>query len=381
MAVSICSFIWRSYCNKSPYSGQSGLAKHPFVAQRRRMTFPSLPRWFTFLTGVAAAVAFLFISGDAEEPNRLPDARQLSVTAHRLAVPAGNVDIPTALSLHLTDAWELTSANSEFGGLSAMYASGRALTFVADRGALIRLGSNPASESWRGIVSPLPFGCGDMNDKHLRDTESLAFDPKMGTLWIGFEHRNGICRIASENNEGTLFNAPKAMSHWWKAGGPEAMVRLKGGGFLIFQETPRDHAPDNDVLYFDRDPAEPSAKVTLMRYRAPTGFSPVDAAQLPDGRLLVLNRQFALPFNFTNRLSILTLPKIKPGALLTGPIIARIDGGGIADNYEALAIDSDGQDLSIWLASDSNFFSIQRTLLLRFAWPGAARLEPRVHTG
>jgi hypothetical protein len=345
------------------------------------MIAPSLPRWFIFLTVLGAVASLIFLGGDAAEPNRVPDARPLSVTAHKLVVPPGNVDIPSALSLRLAEAWELTSANSEFGGLSAMYASGRALTFISDRGALIRLGRDPGTRSWQGVVTPLPPGCGDMNDKNDRDTESLALDAKSGSLWIGFEDRNGICRIASAANGGTRFVAPAEMSHWWKAGGPEATVRLKEGDFLVFQETPRDHQPYSDVIHFDRDPTNPKAKKVIMRYRAPTGYRPVDAAQLPDGRLLILNRRFALPFNFTNRLSIVTLPKLASGALLTGPIVARIDGEGIADNYEALSIDNDGEDLTIWLASDNNFMAIQRTLLLRFVWPGAARVERAGHSG
>ncbi len=339
------------------------------------MTSPTLPRWFNLLTAVGSVIALIFIGADTEVPNRRPEATALTVTARHIDVPKGNVDIPTALSLRLTDAWELTSSNAEFGGLSAMYASGGALTFISDHGALTRLGRDTASPRWIGVAGPLPTGCGNMEDKHQRDTESLVMDARTGSMWIGFEHRNGICRIASKANGGTVFVRPTLMRHWRQSGGPEAMVRLRNGGFLVFEEVPKEGGATSSVIHFDRDPADPNAKTTLMRYRPPTGYNPVDAAQLPDGRILVLNRRFALPFNFTNRLSIFSLPKIQAGAVLAGPIIARIDGEGIADNFEALSIDNDGEDLTIWLASDNNFMTIQRSLLLRFIWPGAARVE------
>ncbi len=336
-----------------------------------------LSAWFKFLTFFAVLGTLALSFGDAERPNRNPVARSLIVDATALKVPPGNVDIPTELSLRLTNAWDLNSANDEFGGLSAMYASGHALTFISDKGSITRLGASELEQQWHGFVGPLPFGCGNMANKHFRDTESLAVDPHKGTMWIGFESRNVICRIAARANGGTAFFAPKAMKSWLDTGGAESIARLRDGSMLVFQEVPNDDQTNSEVLHFDRDPLDPAAKITSMRYQPPKGFHPVDAAQLPDGRLLVLNRKFALPFNFTSRLSIVSLPKVKEGALLTGPIIARIDGQGIADNYEALAIDNDGQDLVIWIASDDNFLSIQRTLLLRFVWPGAARLADR----
>jgi hypothetical protein len=359
---------------ESPISATFGLVKGSIVPQEADMIAHPLPRWFKFLTIFGSLGAFIFFYGDAGKPDRIPSARALTVIAHTVPVPLGNVDIPTSLSLRLTDAWDLNSPNDEFGGLSAMYASGGALTFLSDQGALVRLGRDPASPIWRGAIRPLPKGCGRMESKHLRDTESLAVDPKTGNMWIGFEGRNIICRIASKSNGGVRVGGPAAMNDWRPNGGPEAITRLHNGATLVFREVPADGDAFSDALYFDGDPAMPTAHVTRMRYRPPTGYRAVDAAQLPDGRILILNRKFAFPFKFTSRLSIVTLPNIKEGAILAGPIIARIDGEGIAENFEGLAIDNDGEDLAIWLASDDNFLSIQRTLLLRFIWPGAARL-------
>ena len=333
-----------------------------------------LPPWFKLLTFFFAFGVMVLLFGDGPKIDRVPVAHSLIVTARPVPVPRGNVDIPTALSLKLVEAWEMNSANPELGGISAMHASGPALSFLSDRGALIRLGQSGARR-WQGVVGPLPSGCGDMRDRKWRDTESFTTDERSGSIWIGFESHNGLCRIASAAQGGTRRFTPDAMQNWPETGGAEAMTRLKGGAFLIFAERPADSGPTAPLLHFDRDPLDPAARVTAMRYRPPAGYRPVDVAQLPDGRLLVLNRRFELPFAFSAKLSIVTLPKVKAGLTVSGPIIARIEGDGLGENYEALSIDNDGRDLSIWIASDDNFLSIQKTLLLHFVWPGAARLE------
>jgi hypothetical protein len=320
--------------------------------------------------------SFLFMSlvrGDAPKPDRMTVGRDLTVIASPLTIPESNVDIPTGLTLRLANAWVLTSPNNEFGGLSALFASGTALTFLSDQGALVRLNQDPGQAKWRGAIAPIPMACGDMHKKEYRDTESLASDPRTGTLWIGFEERNAVCRLGGSERAGSQARALPAMKNWPDTGGPEAMARLRDGSFLLFEEFPVGHGPVGEVIHYDRDPVNPRARAVKLAYRPPTGYRPVDAAQLPDGRLLVLNRRFEIPFSFTARLSLVDISNLSAGHILAGPIVARLEGPEIADNYEALAIDNDGHDLSIWVASDDNFMAIQRTLLLRFVWPMAGK--------
>ncbi|MBK7284057.1 MAG: hypothetical protein IPI83_06470 [Sphingomonadales bacterium] len=53
------------------------------------------------------------------------------------------------------------------------------------------------------------------------------------------------------------------------------------------------------LLHFDRDPVDPHAVVTAMRYGStPAQYHPVDAAMLPDGRMLIVNRRYAFPAGF-----------------------------------------------------------------------------------
>ena len=329
---------------------------------------------FTLLTLIIAFITVSLLYGDSQKPERPITAERFSISAKRLPLPAGNADIATSLSLRLTDVWDLNSASRTFGGLSALHASGSSLTFMADNSAMIRVMQDGQSRRWTGIVSPLPAACRAVGQKERRDTESMISDRATGTLWIGFEVRNGVCRIASAERGGSRYYNPDSMEKWPQTGGAEAMVRLAKGGFLIFAERPRGNGPVADVVHFDRDPVDPAALVTVMTYRPPSGYRPVDAVELPDGRILVLNRRFQLPFSFSARLSIIDARRVAAGLVLTGPVIARLDGDDLGENFEALALDNDGENLTIWVASDDNFMSYQRTVLLRFIWPGAGRL-------
>jgi hypothetical protein len=345
--------------------------QRPFMNRSRRKYL------FNFLVMLFAAGTLTILFGDARKPDRPIRGQSIEVIARKLTIPPGNADIPTSISLKLVEGWELTSKTRGFGALSAVFASGDVFTFMADNGALIRFTRQSTGRSWPGTISALPRGCNANGRKIERDTESLTADAKTGAMWIGFEFRNGFCRLATAEDGGSKFYAPTSMNDWPETGGPEAVVRLQSGGFLVFEERPLNSGPIADLLYFDRDPVDPAARATVMKYQPPTGYRPVDAAQLPDGRVLVLNRRFEIPFSFSARLSIIDQPTAAPGKIWRGPILARFDGDVLGENLEALSIDNDGENLTIWMASDDNFMNIQRTLLLRFIWPGAARMKPK----
>ncbi len=318
------------------------------------------------LLKLLAAITALFLLVRASPlPLESIHAAGFQVHAARLPLKTSALEIPSALSLRLDSAWELTSNNREFGGISAMHASGDALVLLSDRGALIRLLADRARLDWKANIAPVPLGCEGGNKEGGRDTESLVSDRQTGTLWIGMEIRNAICRIARPALGGLRVWAPSAMRNWSSTSGPEAMVRLPDGRFLVFQE----ETQRAELLLFDRDPLEPEATALRMYYRPPTGFRPVDAALLPDGRLLVLNRRFSLPFDFEAQLTIVDLRAMRKDAVISGPVIARFEGDRLGENFEAVSVDDDGSELVIWLATDSNFISLQRTLLLRLVWP------------
>lgn len=266
--------------------------------------------------------------------------------------------------LKLLGAWEMTSPNPAFGSWSALALDGPWLTFLSDAGGVFRLrmdGLRPAAAEWRD----LPDGPGLAADKKYRDSEALVRDPATGQLWVSFEQRHSIWRFAPgfARVEAKVF--PAAMQRWRENGGAEAMVRLADGRFIVFEEGRTGRAP-KDGLIFAGDPTSPGPAPQRFRYRPEPGFRVVDSAELPDGRLLVLERKLGLPS--TTRLTMLPLAAIRPGATVSGRLIATFAPPVLADNFEALAVGREQGRTILWIASDDNFSRLQRSLLLKFAF-------------
>ena len=145
------------------------------------------------------------------------------------------------------------------------------------------------------------------------------------------------------------------------------MIRLADGRFLIFSEGRRLADGTTEVLLFDGDPALAGTKAVRLGYRAPEDFRITDAAQLPDGRLLFLNRRISLLAGIQAKLTIAEAPKLKEGAILAGRELAHFQPPVTTDNYEAMSIETENGRPVVWIASDDNFMGFQRTLMLKFA--------------
>lgn len=309
--------------------------------------------------------AAILVGGDSI-PNSVPaEFASLAVEAQPLMARAADMSINPDFPARLVRAWSLRSENGDFGGLSAIHASGNSLTMVSDKGTLVRLGVDERTSHWKGSIALLPAGCGNMRDKGQRDTESLAADPRTGALWVGFESRNAICRISIDAQGGTRFANPRFMAHWNVTSGAEALVRLRDGRFLVFQEKPDTNSGSVEVLGYPADPVQQPNRMTVMRLKVEDGYLPVDAAELPDGRLLVLARRFRLPFEFTSRLYLVDRFAWRGDAELKAREVMRISRPRLADNYEGIAIDPAGDRIMVWLVSDDNFLGAQRSLLLQ----------------
>ena len=263
----------------------------------------------------------------------------------------------------------LRSSDRAFGGFSAMLVAGDRFLLLSDIGATFafRLGGDWIPRAMR--FGRLPAGPGSGWLRKHRDSESLVRDPASGQLWVGFENANAVWRYAPGFAGAQAQAEPAAMREWSANGGAEAMVRLHDGRFLIFAESERvrDMPGTRVALLFDRDPTDPRARAAMLTYRPPYGYSPTDAVELPDGRLLVLNRNATMRDGFTARLAIIDRVDLRPGATLAGREIARFQSPVIQENFEALAVVREGREVILWIASDDNAPSwFQQTLLLKF---------------
>jgi hypothetical protein len=290
-------------------------------------------------------------------------AHAITIKAERLIAPV----IETAPGLRYVDGWSLSSPDDDFGGLSSLIIEDGKFVSLSDIGAVIRFRINAKGKISGASINPLPHGCASDADKRDRDSESIARDPLSGTYWIGFEWRNVICRSDPGLRKAERLAQPKAMQRWSKTGGPEAIVRLSDGRFLIFAEFVEGSNPLPELVITDRDPIAPGVRYTKTRYIAPEHhFSPTDAAQLPDGRLLVINRRFEPPAYFSARLSLLDPIPAKVSGMLSGKTIAKFGRPGLTSNFEGVAVSNEGGRTFVWIISDDNYMWIEHTYLLKF---------------
>lgn len=272
--------------------------------------------------------------------------------------------------LTLIAGWHLSSSNEHFGGYSALIAlRDHDFLSASDRGRIMRLNlAGPA-----GPQADLGFLSGKYQpDKRLIDIESMTRDPATGDLWIGYEGVNAIERVDRNLRHPALVR-PARMHGWSANTGPESLVRLADGRFIVLSEgEPGWRWQDNSVpaLLFAHDPVAGGDPVAF-RFAPPQGYRPVDMVQIPDGRVLVLLRrwEWAVPPRFTSKIMLLDPADISAGHIWSGRVIAAITPPLPADNYEGLSYwpRDDGQ-LDLWLISDDNLASFQRTLLLQMRW-------------
>jgi hypothetical protein len=103
-----------------------------------------------------------------------------------------------------------------------------------------------------------------------------------------------------------------------------------------------------------------------------------DAAFLPNGDLLILERRFSFSGGFALRIRRIDGSTIVPGATVDGTVLITANNGDQIDNLEGMALrTSEAGETLITLISDNNGSMLQRTILLQFALPGAAPLPPQ----
>jgi hypothetical protein len=319
-------------------------------------------RWRRILFLLAA---FVLLATIVAPPRRLPAPADVQARLTAIAVPLDETQPGQRRvgSLDYLRGWVLDSDDPRFGAISAMDVENGRVTALSDAGTVFDFALPGTVGSGRVRIRPLPHRAG--GSKRSRDTESLAIE---GTsAWIGFEAVNAVRRFrrADWREEGEA--RPAQMRRWGGNSGAEAMVRLQDGRFLVFAEGRDDGQPFSPVLLFDGDPVQPGTRAVSLRYRRPPGFRVTDAALLPDGRLLILNRRVNWLPSFAASLVVAPLPEPRQNGIVAGREIARLESPLTVANMEALSVRREGGRTIVRIASDDNFMPLLRTLLLEFA--------------
>lgn len=275
--------------------------------------------------------------------------------------------------------YRLTSPDRTFGGFSSLLVDGDRFTLLSDGGNIVRFRLDGDGRLHDRGFAELPDGPWTGWSKSERDSESMTRDSRGQSIWVGFENANAIWRYDGRLGRATGHAEPAAMADWSINGGPEAMVRLRDGRFIVVSETHRGRVPNSgpgtrDALLFATDPVRAPGRVARFAYRARAGFSPTDIAELPSGNLILLNRRFTMWRGFEATVAILPRASIRPGAVAQAIEIARFDAPFVHDNLEGIAVVEDGGGTALWIVSDDNQNSFQQSLLLKFRFDPAWRL-------
>ena len=266
-------------------------------------------------------------------------------------------------ALRFMEGWWLRSNHPHFGGISAIDVAGDKILAVSDGGVVMRFDAPTGRGRMPLDITTLTDAPGP--EKKQRDSEAMVVDG--GTAWIAFERTNAVYRYRINDWRSDASARPQPMRRWPLNSGSEAMIRLRDGRFLIFSEGARLTGGEKEVLLFDGDPAVDGTPFVRLGYRPPEGFRITDAAQLPDGRLLLLNRRISLLDGIMVKLTMMERPELREGAVLEGRELAYFQPPVTTDNYEALSIVQEKAGATLWIASDDNLMGIQRTLLMKFA--------------
>jgi hypothetical protein len=235
-------------------------------------------------------------------------------------------------------------------------------------------GSRPA-RLVRAELGPLR-GTGNrlLRTKRVKDAESLALldgNFARGTLLIGFERIHRIGRFEIRDRKvrppsGYLRLPPEA-SRMQQNQGIEALAVLQAGplqgSIVAFAERFTRGSGYHTGWIWVRGQPQP------IHLKDIDGFNITDAAALPDGSLLVLERFYRWTEGVKMRIRHLPAADIVPGARLTGRTLIEADTSYEIDNMEGMAVHRGplGETV-VTLISDDNFNSfLQRTILLQFS--------------
>ena len=284
-------------------------------------------------------------------------------------------------SLEFRGGLVLTSPSRDFGGWSGlvMDAGGRSLLAVSDAGSsltadIVYEGERPARFT-NARLGPLLAADGrSLRGKREQDAESVALldgNLARGTLLVGFERVHRIGRFEIRDREvgapvGYLRFPPEA-KRMQPNQGIEALAVLQAGplrgSVVAFAERfTRGSDYHTGWVWIRGEPHR-------IQLQDIDGFNITDAAGLPDGGLLVLERYFRWTAGVKMRIRRLAPGEIVPGARLTGRTLLEADSSYEIDNMEGLAVHQGARgETVVSLISDDNFNSfLQRTIFLQFA--------------
>lgn len=340
----------------SPDAGMAARAAEPVVAARGAAEAP--PNLWSFDT---AAPALRQASCAAHDGAPAPFSQIGFAAASLTPAQTGELAKRLPAGASLAGAWELTSDDPNFGGLSGLAAGEGGLLAVTDAGAWVSINLIDGKPSAAAIAYMRAEDGTFLSGKQQNDAEDLAW--RDGIALVSFERDFRIeafdlagCGAAARAVRVATLPDRYKDDPVGENSGPEAML-LTSQGHLRFgyESASGRESPLGDVA------ADGTGRWTGQTAANPSGFALVamDTVRLPSGedRDLFLYRAFD-PLRGSR--AVLSWGEGRDQSVtISRPVLS--------DNFEGLAgeVLPDGR-LRLWIVSDNNFNKMQRNLLYAF---------------
>lgn len=285
-------------------------------------------------------------------------------------------------ALQFRSGLSLTSKFPDFGGLSGLRldAAGERFTAISDKanwftGRIVYQG-----EVMTGLADVVAAPMLGEDGKPIAarkwfDTEALTFDG--ATAYVGIERAHQILSF-DFGTDGVLARGrplalPPALRRMPNNKGLEALVMVRKGlplaGTLIaISERALD--PQGNIRGWLISGALTRAQPSVLApfaVRRTDDYDVSDAAMLPGGDLLLMERKFSWLKGAGVRIRRVAHAALAAGAVIDGPVLFEADLGYEIDNLEGLDVHVTAEgDTVLTMISDDNFSMLQRTLLLQF---------------
>jgi hypothetical protein len=280
----------------------------------------------------------------------------------------------------------LFAKSRHFGGYSglALNKAGTALLAVSDAGTFMRATLDYDGRKLKAledvVIGPILGKNGrPLSSSGERDSEGLALaggDTTNGKAFVSFERKHRILRYPfTAKSFGPPDRAvllPKDTRRMSDNRGFEAIALIRAGrlkGTIVaFSERLEDRR--GNLRGWLIGGPKPGA-ITLRRLG---GFDITDAAGLPDGGIVLLERRFRYAEGVKMRIRRISQAELNRGTLIEGEVLLEAADNLNIDNMEAIAVHrSASGETILTLMSDDNFSPLQRSLIMQFALPAARR--------
>jgi hypothetical protein len=313
---------------------------------------------------LVAALLLLATNIRMGPPRPLPGPGEAPLAYTPVPLDGGDPGRRDVGRLHFLGAWTMSSPDDRLGGLSGLHVENGEAIAVSDAGMVMRFPLPGVSPAPRIRFQPVEQGPGPARLRVTRDTEGLQVAGDQ--LWLSFERQNAVWRYDRASLRQQSGAQPQAMRGWRGNSGPEGIVRLADGRFLVVEEGRNNGSTASEAVLFAGDPSVPGTPSVRLTYRRPAGYRATDAALLPDGRVLILNRGLFL-LRLSAKLVVADVRGLRAGGTIEGQEVATLEAPVVIENMEGLAVTQEAGRTIVWLISDDDFMRMSRhTLLLKF---------------